>query len=364
MSKTLEALIKEQMDNVIDEETTDSLSEYASNLTNGISDHFTIENILEATLEGKSIFDSPELIDSFKQLFLYEVKSALVVGIEILSICIIIGLLKNLSGSFGEKSISDIGTLTCFIVIIGLAMVNFQDVYVMTQDAIKTMTYTMEILLPVLIGILIAMGQVTSGTIMSPLILFAITIFQHIIKNIVLPAIFISCAFTLLNCLTEKDYVNHLAKFIRRAALFVTGLLITLMSGIISIQGLITKTSDSLIMSTAKYSLDSFIPIVGGFTANTIELFLKCMGSIKSIVGLFGILLIVVMILVPILKTVAIALIYKMTAFLIEPIGTKKLAEGVNDIGTTLITLSAVLFFSSLLFILFITSIMNLGGNT
>ena len=147
---------------------------------------------------------------------------------------------------------------------------NFNTVYEMTLDAVKTITYTMEILLPVLIALLISMGQVASGTIMSPLLLTSVTIFQAIIKNIILPAIFVSTVLSLINCLTEKDYVNQLSRFIRQVALFAAGLIMTLMSGIIAVQGLIAKTSDGLLIGTAKYSLDAFIPIVGGFTSDTI----------------------------------------------------------------------------------------------
>ena len=356
-------IIKEQMDNVLDQEEMDSLSEYAGNLSGGISDNFTIDRILDATLSGKSIFDNREVIDSLKDLFFYEMKSALIVGIEILTICIVIGLLKNLSGSFGKRGVSDIASLTCSMIIIGLAMTNFNTVYEMTLDAVKTITYTMEILLPVLIALLISMGQVASGTIMSPLLLTSVTIFQVIIKNIILPAIFVSTVLSLINCLTEKDYVNQLSRFIRQVALFAAGLIMTLMSGIIAVQGLIAKTSDGLLIGTAKYSLDAFIPIVGGFTSDTIELFLKCMGSIKNVVGLFGIILIVVLILTPIIKILAICAIYKITALVVEPIASKKLSAGINDIGTSLISMGAILFLASLLFILFITSIINLGGS-
>lgn len=356
-------IIKKQLKNLVDEEQTDSLSDYASGLTGGISDRFTLDKIVDATLNGESIFNSEEIIASLKELFLYEIKAALVIGIEILSVCIVIGLLKNLSGSFGKKGVSEIASLICSIVIIGLAMTNFQTIYQMTIDAMSTITYTMEILLPVLITILISMGKVTSGTIMSPLLLTTITVFQAIIKNIVLPAIFLSTILCLINCLTEKDYVNQLSKFLRQAALFITGILITLMSGIIAIQGLITQTSDSLLMGTAKYSLDTFIPIVGGFTADTIELFVKCMSSIRGVIGVFGILLIGSLVLIPIVKILAISAIYKITALLIEPVASKKLAQGVADMGTSLIAMGAVLFFASLLFIIFITSIMNLGGS-
>ena len=364
MNKTIEDIIKEQMDNVTDKQDLNQLSQYAANLSEGISDHFTLDSILQATLNGESIFSSPELIESIKALAIYEVRNAMMIGIEILTICILIGLLKNLSGSFASKSTEEIASLICTIVIVGLALVNFQDIYTMNVDAIKTMVYSMEILLPVLIGILISMGQIASGTIFSPLMLTAITIFQNILKNVIIPAVFISCIFTLLNCLTEKDYVKHMAKCIRKAALFGTGLILTLASGVISIQGLITKTSDSLLMDTAKYSLDAFIPIVGGFTADTMDLFLTCMGSIKSIIGVFGIMTLLSLLLIPVIKTLAVACIYKGTSLLIEPVASKKLAEGVSEVGTALITLCAILFFSSLLFILFIASIMRLGGAT
>ncbi|MEE0514919.1 MAG: stage III sporulation protein AE [Emergencia sp.] len=355
-------IVKKQMDNLVDEEKTDMLSDYAGNLSGGISDQFTLDKIVDATLSGESIFDSEEMIESLKALFLYEIKAALVVGIEILTVCIVIGLLKNLSGSFGRKGVSDIAGLVCSIVIIGLAVTNFDTVYQLTADSIGTIAYTMEILLPVLVTILISMGQVTTGTVMSPFLLTAITVFQALIKNMILPGIFISTVLSLLNCLTEKDYVNGLSKFIRQASLFLTGIILTLMSGMIAIQGLITKTADGLLMGTAKYSLDAFIPIVGGFTADTVELFLKCMGSIKSVVGIFGILLIVALVLTPIVKILAVAVIYKITSLLIEPVASKKLSQSVSDIGTSLIAMGAILFFASLLFIIFITSVISMGG--
>lgn len=358
----IEEIIKQQMKNLVNQEETDALSDYASGLSQGLSDSFTLDKILEATLRGESIFDTNNLIGSLKELFLYEMRAALIVGVEILTICIVIGLLKNLSGTFGKQGVASIASLVCSMVIIGLALTNFNTIFQMTTDAINTITYTMEILLPVLIAILIGMGQVASGTIMSPVLLTAVTVFQAIIKTIVLPAVFLSTVLGLLNCLTEKDYVNQLSKFLRQAALFVTGMLLTLMSGMITIQGLIAKTSDSLLMGTAKYSLDAFIPIVGGFTSDTIELFLKCMGSIKGVVGVFGILLIACLILAPMIKILAVAVIYKITALLIEPVASKKLSAGISDVGASLIVMGAILFFASLLFILFITSMINLGG--
>lgn len=357
-----EQILDEQMNQVLKGEDISGISDEAYRLSEGLSDPFTLENILNSTIGQESIFHQEGLIDGVRSLLLYEVQNALVLGVEILSICIIIGLLKSLAEGFASKSVSQLSLMVCTMVIIGISINSFRISYQLVLDTVSTMVYTMEILMPILIGILIATGSVTSGTILSPVITGAVTGFAFLIKTIVLPALFVSTILSLINCLTEKDYVNKLAKLLRSASLFVTGLILTLLGGIITIQGLLTETSDGLLISTAKYSLSTFIPIVGGFTSDTVELFLRCMGSIKSVVGVFGLLMLVLMMAVPLLKVVIAGAIYKLTAALVEPITDTKIADGLNEMGSTMISMASVLFFTSLLFIIFISTIMRIGG--
>ena len=357
-----EKILEEQMNNVVDPEQTGRISENAGRITEGLTDGFTLENIMEATLNGESIFNNQQLIDGLKSLLLYEIRAALVLGVEILIICIIIGLLRNLSSSFGRKTMSDISLLVCTMIIIGISLNSFRLAYELAIDSVTTMVSTMEILTPVLLGILISTGSIASGTIMSPVVIGAVTGTGIILKRIILPAMFAATVLALVNCLTEKDYVNKLSKLLRNAALAVTGLILAVLSGIISVQGLITDASDGLLINTAKYSLSTFIPIVGGFTADTAELFVRCMSTIKSIVGVFGIVTLVLVILTPLIKLLVIALIYKVTAAAAEPICDSKISDGLNDMGSCIVSLGAVLFFAALLFIIFITVIIGMGG--
>ena len=357
-----EKILEEQMNNVIDPEQAGIISEKAGEISGSIAEEFTMEKILEAPLSGESIFKSQQLIDGLKSLVLYEIRAALVLGVEILIICIIIGLVRNLSSSFGKKSMSDITLMVCTMIIIGISVNSFRLAYELAVDSVTTMVSTMEILTPILLGILISTGSIASGTVMSPVVIGAVTGTGIILKRLILPAMFAATILTLVNCLTEKDYVNKLSKLLRNAALAVTGLIIAILSGIISVQGLITDASDGLLINTAKYSLSTFIPIVGGFTADTAELFVRCMGTIKSIVGIFGIIALILVILTPLIKLLAIALIYKLTAAAAEPICESKISDGLNDMGSCIISLGAVLFFAALLFIIFISVIIGMGG--
>jgi stage III sporulation protein AE len=265
-----ETILKKQLENVLQGEDIEGISEEAYRMSEGISDSFTIENILNATLEGESIFQNFHLIDSLTDLLLYEVQTALILCVEIMSIILITGMLKSLIDGFGSKGVSQLSLMVCSMVIIGISLNSFQISYQLAMSCMSAMVYTMEILMPILIGILLATGSVTSGTVLSPVIIGAVTGFGFIIKTFILPALFVSATLTLANCLTEKDYVNKFAKLIRSAAVFITGLILTLLGGIISIQGLLTESADGLLINAAKYSLSSFIPIVGGFTSDTV----------------------------------------------------------------------------------------------
>ena len=194
------------------------------------------------------------------------------------------------------------------------------------------------------------------------MIVGAITTVSFLIKNFILPALFISTILSLINCLTEKNYVNKLSKFIRNFSVAITGAILVILTGVISIQGLLSETSDGLLINTAKYSLSNFIPIVGGFTSDTVELFIKCMTSIKSVIGVFGIIILILLLTAPLIKVLLIAGIYKITAALAEPVTDTKIADGLNDMGSCIISISAIMFFTSLLFIMFITTIIKIGG--
>lgn len=356
-------ILEKQYENIMGEEDFSGIMEEASRLTEGLSDSYTIDRIFQSVLSGEGIFDSGVAIEGLKSLFLYEIQNALILMVEILSICVILGLLHSLSDGFGSKSISKMSVLVCTMVIIGISINSLRISWQLALDAVSAMVWTMEILTPVLLGILLATGSIASGSVLSPLILGAVTGFSVLVKSIVLPALYLSAVLSLLNCLTEKNYVNKLAKLLRSVAVLLTGLILAVLTGIITIQGLLTDASDTVLMNATKYSLSTFIPIVGGFTSDTVDLYLRCMHAVKNTAGVFGLLMLLLMMFVPLAKILIVAGVYKLTGALMEPISEGKAADGVNDMGNAMVSMASIVFFTCLLFILFLAGILHVGGN-
>jgi len=356
-----ESLMAEQLA-VLDLKELEGIMDEAARDSGGIFESITTQSLIDSVMNGTPIFDSGILIENLMDLFLFEVKSSILLGVQLVTICIIIGLLKNLSSSFGEKPVSNLGIVVCSCFVIALCLKNFSYTYNMAADAIDTMAGTMQILLPVMIPLLISMGGFTSGSVLNPVIMGAITGFNTVLQKFILPAIFISAIFILINSMTDRDYVNKLALFLRGMATFATGLCVTIFAGLTAIQGVVTSSADGMLVNTARYSVNNFIPIVGGFAADSVDMVLSCARIIKTGVGVVGMIAIIMVLAIPLIKILAIAVIYKISAIIIEPIGNKEVSNCLNEMGNSVITIAVILFLTALMFLIFITIIIGIGG--
>lgn len=355
-----EKVIEEQL-NSMDVSELERIMEESTE-SGGVFENMSVSDIVDNLLNGEPLFDSDKILDNLLNLFLLEVKSAVFLGCEILAVCIVIGLLTNFSDSFGSKTVSYLGSIICSCVIIALCIGNFHQTYEYCQDTMNTMTTAMGILLPIMIPLLIAMGGISSGGILNPTIAGAVTGFNFIMQHVVLPLVFLSAVFILINSITEKDYVKKLSVFLRKGSIFITGLVITIFSGLTAIQGIVTKSADGILINTTKFSLDNFVPIVGGFAADSLDMVISCVGLIKNSIGIIGIVIIISLLIMPIIKILAVAAVYKLVAIASEPIASKSISDCLNEIGTAAITMTVVLGASAFMFLIFITIIMGMGG--
>lgn len=134
-----------------------------------------------------------------------------------------------------------------------------------------------------------------------------------------------------------------------------------LFSGLSAVQGLVTVPADTVIAKAAKYSIGNFVPVIGSFAADSLDLIKSCTVVIKSAVGVFGVFAVLFLLLVPLVKIMAAVLVYKLAAIVIEPIGDRNMSDCMNEMGNTMVALALVLFLVALMFLIFITLMASAG---
>ncbi len=133
------------------------------------------------------------------------------------------------------------------------------------------------------------------------------------------------------------------------------GLSITLFTGLTAIQGIMTKSADDMLMRTARYSLDNLIPLVGGFTADSLEMIIACLKSIRGGIGVAGVIILVLLLIGPLVKSVCVVLIFRATSLVLEPAGDDAMSDCMGELASAATVMAALLFLSSLMFVIFFT---------
>ena len=319
-------------------------------------------DLLQRILQGEALFQWESLSALVKDLFLQELHSSLYLCGEILAICIVSGLLRNLSGTFGKETASRMGNLVCSCTVIALCLAGFREAYSLTAASITALCSLMETLLPIAVPLLLSMGQVTTGGLLTPLTTGAVTLFAVCAEKVILPLFLLSAVFFLGNSLMSRNTVKGLARLLRSAGIFVTGLAVTVFTGFSALQNLAAGNADSLLLQTAKYVTSGSVPIVGGFAADSMELVLQCAGVLKNGLGILGMVLIAGLLVMPLLKLAVLSLVYKGTAALAEPLGEPSVTEALKEMGTSIMLLGVTLFLGALMFFLFLSILVSAGS--
>lgn len=359
--KIYENLIEEQLNSLdlSQMEEIMGITEYAGEYGYDIPN---IGDIVSKLMAGESVIDFNEIINAVMGIFMNEILSCIFIFAEVIFICAVSGLLKSSSSSFGDTAVSSVGQLICNYSAAAVCIANFYMMYKVAGDAIDSMMEFIQILSPVMVTLLIGSGGVTTGAIMNPVILMAVTVFSTIVDVFIFPAVFLSCSFFLINSLTGNNYIKKLAGYVRKIALFAIGICVLIFSGLSAVQGIVTESADGVLTKAAKYSVGNFVPIIGGFAADSLDLIRSCCVVIKSAAGVFGIIALLIIVSVPIIKLAAAAAVYKLAAAVTEPLGNDSISDCMSEMGNTVITLAVVVFLVTLMFLIFIAMFAGFGG--
>jgi len=279
-------------------------------------------------------------------------------------LAIICAVLQNLTGAFDRASTGQLTYMVTYLVLVSLAIGSFTIAVNAGRAAVDGMVTFMQAILPVLLTLLVAVGGVTSAAIYQPVVFVSTAIIGSIIKNVVLPLILFSAVLALASNISPQFKISRLAGLINTCAMGLLGLMSTIFLGVLSIQGVAGAVGDSVVLRTAKFATDTFVPVVGGMLSSALEAIVSSSLLIKNAVGIAGVIVVLGIMVMPLLKIMCLAIIYKLAGALIQPMEDGQMVNCLNDLGNSLITVFAVVTITGVLFFFTLTIVVAVGNIT
>lgn len=356
-------LVEKQLDNLNINEITNIIKKINTDTKEYFGD-IEFKSIIQRIVKGEKVFEEEKILNGILKLLLDEFMKNIDLILQLLLLAIISAILINLQNSFENETISNIANFIIYIILISIIIKSFVLAIDIGKDAIDNMVIFMQVLLPILMTLLMAVGGLASSSLLHPLILASIGIFSTLIKQIIIPLIFFSTILSLVNKLTDKVQVSRIASLLKEIAIITIGISLTIFMGVMTIQGVSSSQLDGLTIRTAKFAINNFVPIVGGFLSDAMDTVLGCSLLLKNSIGIIGVVVLFLIIIIPALKLLSLIFVYRLAVAIIEPISDERIVDGLIETSKSIIILLGLLLTVTVMFIISITIIVGAGNIT
>ena len=217
-------------------------------------------------------------------------------------------------------------------------------------------------LLSILItSIYISGGIITSG-LMQNVMFMSVTVISDLINSVLMPVIIISVILSAVGNMSDKMNIGNLIKLLRSFVKWCLGFLMIFFVGMFGIYGVTGSSIDACVGKTARFVIGSSVPVVGGVISDSLSTILATVKVVRNITGNIGMISVVLIAIIPIIKTTVYVWSLKLCAGVLQPVADNKLVNFVNDVTESVTLILICVISVTLLFILSV-SVMLLTAN-
>jgi stage III sporulation protein AE len=271
-------------------------------------------------------------------------------------------ILKNIQNSFGEGGVSEIAFYVCYILVIVLVISSFSSIIDVCRDAVINMCNFMNVIIPIVIGMLIATGNIATVSTLQPVLMMMTQIIASVLSNVIIPIIFISTIIIAVGNISSGVQLGKLGDLLKKTSIWVMGIILTIFIGLLSLEGTLSSSIDGITAKTAKATISAAIPVVGKLLGDAVDSVLGGSVIVKNAVGLLGIVVILGIALAPIIKVAILMIVFNLTAVIIEPISDGRITKCMSGVGDSIKVLFGIMVTVTFLFIIAITLVIKISN--
>lgn len=292
----------------------------------------------------------------FKEIF----SSMKLMGILIV-IAVICALLNNLEDAFENGNVSNVASFACYALIIIVVSQNFYICSELAKNTINKLSDFISALFPVILSLLAGSGGYTEAAVLDPLIIGFISFTVRIFVDFIIPLAFMSFVLGFVDNLSDDYKVDKLSGLIKQIVIWSQEIIMTIFVGIMTVRGITASTADEVTAKTAKFAVDSFVPVVGKCLSDAISNIAGYSLLLKNAISSVGLIIVIIIVAFPIIKILIAAFLFKLTGAVIEPISSKNIVNCITSAGDSLILVDSCLICVSVMFFIMISIIAAAG---
>lgn len=193
-----------------------------------------------------------------------------------------------------------------------------------------------KLLLPVMTSAMAAQGGVTASTALYAGTALFDTVLTTLLTRLINPMIYIYLVLSTANAALGEEILKKLAGLVKWLSSWILKTVLYIFTGYMGITGVISGTTDAAAVKAAKLTISGVVPVVGGILSDASEAVLVSAGMVRNATGIYGILAILAIFVLPFLRIGCHYLILKLTGALCAVFGVKRCTELIGDFSAAM----------------------------
>lgn len=254
-------------------------------------------------------------------------------SVLLLAVVLLCGLAEGFSGSVGETGLKVV-PLAGALAVTAVAVADVNSLLGMGVETLNTMTGFSNILLPVTAALTAATGAVTGAAARQMAAAVFSGLLMNLITRLLVPLVYAYLAASAGHAALGNDGLKRVAGMLKWVVTSTLTAVLLVFVGYLTVSGVVTGTADAATVKAAKFAMSSAVPVVGGILSDAAETVLASAGVLRSAVGVYGTIAVLMMCLLPFLQMGVHYLAYKFTSAVSATVADSRTAGLIDSIGT------------------------------
>lgn len=245
--------------------------------------------------------DSQEILDvsffGFIKNIVDTVKNSLAkpskVMLASIGVMFLCALLNSLKSGFENNSYAKTFSIVSVMCIAATMIMPIIEIITRAAAMIKQVSRFMLSFVPIYVGIISATGKPVTAVTYQMSVVSVIQVISYIATTILVPLMSMYLAFCLVGATSSHIKIDGIARGVKTVVTVVLSFLLTVFVGLLTMQGVVSSSVDTMGMKTAKFAASAFLPVVGSAISDALTSVQGCMGVMKATVGGFSIMVVV-----------------------------------------------------------------------
>lgn len=334
----------------------------AKKYTQDIFIETSVNDLFEDSIKGS--INTNFILDAIYKLLGKEIKIAISLMVSVLIVIVIHSIFKAIIENLGNEESSKIAYFIQYLIIATVITNNFVNVVTITKKSIQDIIDFMNLLIPLMTTLMLTTGNLTTVSVVQPVLIFIINFIGNFLNDFIIPLVFVSITFGIVSNISDKVQIDKLSKFFKSSILWILGIILTIFTCVLSVEGTLSSSVDGLTAKTAKAAISNFIPVVGKIMGDTAETVIGCGNILKNSVGIIGVIIILGIVITPMIKILTLWISFSLTSAVCEIVADQKIVKLISQISDSYKILLAILFSVSVMFIIGITMVLKITNST